>query len=89
MFHITTGQAEQIYNLGLSLVKDDADDLGYLKYENRPHVYHGVESRDHPSMWHHWIPGVFIMVVGQALGVYAQMMEIKESVQNGKLEESI
>lgn len=89
MLHITTDQAQQIYNLGKTLVADDAHDLGYLKYYNRPHVYHGVESRDHPSMWHHWIPGIFIMTLGQVLGVYAQLREIQESVQNGQLEQSI
>jgi len=88
MFHITTGQAEQIYNLGLSLVRDDAHDLGYLKYENRPVEYHGKPSPNHPSMWHHWPWGIMIMTLGQVLGVYAQMMEIRDSVQNGQLEQS-
>ena len=88
VFHITTDQAQQIYNLGKTLVEDDKNDLGYLKYYNRPHEYHGEIHRDHPSMWHHWIPGIFIMTIGQVLGVYAQFREIQESVQNGQIEQS-
>lgn len=70
--------AESLYNVGEFLLRDDAHDIGHFSYRNRPHYYHGKLEKDHPSPFHHWYLGVALMFVGQLLGTFATLSDMKE-----------
>lgn len=70
--------AESLYNVGEFLLRDDAHDIGHFSYKDRPHYYHGKYEKDHPSPFHHWYVGIALMFVGQLLGTFATLSDLKE-----------
>jgi len=70
--------AEAMYNVGEFLLRDDAHDIGYFSYRDRPHYYHGEFFKDHPSPFHHWPIGIAMMFVGQLLGTFITLNDMKE-----------
>jgi hypothetical protein len=61
-----------MHNFGYALLKDDAHDIGFLKYINR----RGYPN--HPSSLHHYPVGIALMTIAQLGGMVSKMKEFME-----------
>jgi hypothetical protein len=61
-----------MHNFGYALLKDDAHDIGFLRYDNRR------GHPPHPSALHHYPVGIALMTIAQIGGMVAKMKEFME-----------
>lgn len=79
--------AEIIHSTGVTLLEDDASDIGYFEYYGRKdHYYHGVHSPDHPSPFHHWQVSLPLIAFGKMLGLAAIATSFTEVTDSEQLE---
>ena len=76
MPYIPDDVSKVIHEFGALLVRDDASDIGYFSYRNRTtHYYFGRQAPHHPSPWHHWQGGAFMMLIGMLGSLFAKFGE--------------
>lgn len=61
-----------MHNFGYALLKDDAHDIGFLRYVNR----RGYPN--HPGIIHHYPLGIALMTIAQLGGMVSKMKEFME-----------
>jgi len=69
-FSFDSDFAKILYNFGSAMIRDDANDLGFMSYRSRnSHKYYGVISPDHPSNLHHWQVGSVLVLLSQFMAL--------------------
>ena len=68
-----------LYNIGKAMIYDDKGDLGYANYHGRrSHTYHGKNSPNHPSPWHHYQLGSVLVLLSQFLSLNSVAKDAQE-----------
>ena len=82
--------AKKVHDLGYMMILDDKDDVGWFSYSHRPyHTYRGKPSPKHPSPWHHWQLGGFMMVVAEIAGILEMAREMQQEWNYEEPEEQV
>ena len=70
---IYDGALKMMHDFGYAMLRDDAHDIGYLRYTARRGY------RSHPSRLHHWYIGAGLMVMAQMGGIISKAREFMEA----------
>jgi len=82
--NVTMPIAKFIHLMGEFMIADDRDDLfKTVYYGDYNHYYHGEVHPDHPSPFHHWMWGGFLVLTGQTLGALSMAREMYHMHKEG------
>lgn len=72
--------AKILYNLGASMIKDDASDLGWTTYKNRRlHHYAGRHAPNHSQPVHHWQVGTLMCIASQLMALASTAIDAQNT----------